>query len=131
PRTNDDFTKKLYSTYLSYIPVEELTYGLKINTDNRGSFTEFIKTSESGQVSINVSKPGITKGNHWHNTKNEKFLVIGGKAIVRLMNLQSNEIHEYILDESKMQVLDIPPGYVHNIQNIGDNNLVTVMWANE
>jgi UDP-2-acetamido-2,6-beta-L-arabino-hexul-4-ose reductase len=102
-----------------------------MNKDNRGSFTEFIKSNDRGQVSINVSKPGIIKGNHWHKTKNEKFLVVSGTAKIRLMNLHTEEIVSYTLSDTEFQVIDIPPGYVHNIVNIGKDNLVTVMWANE
>lgn len=131
PDTKNTFVKKLYSTYLSYIPIEELVYNLKMNNDNRGSFTEFIKSNDRGQVSINVSKPGIIKGNHWHKTKNEKFLVVSGTAKIKLMNLHTEEIVSYTLSDTEFQVIDIPPGYVHNIVNIGKENLVTVMWANE
>jgi len=106
-------------------------YDLKMNIDQRRSFTEFIKTHERGQVSINISKPGIVKGNHWHNTKNEKFLVVSGKGVIRFRNIYSKEIIEYYVSGDKLQVIDIPPGYTHNIENIGDTDMVTVMWANE
>lgn len=131
PNMSDQFTKKLYSTYLSYLPQNQFSYDLKMNVDNRGSFTEFIKTSERGQVSINISKPGITKGNHWHHTKNEKFLVVNGKGVIRFRKLDSDKIIEYYVSSEKMEVVDIPTGYTHNIENLGDTDMVTIMWANE
>lgn len=131
PNMSDDFTRKLYSTYLSYLPEDDFSYNLKMNKDERGSFTEFIRTPDRGQVSINVSKPGITKGNHWHHTKNEKFLVVSGKGVIRFRKIDSDKIIEYFVDGSKMEVIDIPTGYTHNIENIGDIDLVTVMWVNE
>jgi UDP-2-acetamido-2,6-beta-L-arabino-hexul-4-ose reductase len=131
PNMENDLTKKLYSTYLSFLPENKFSYDLKMNCDHRGSFTEFMRTSERGQVSINVSKPGITKGNHWHHTKNEKFLVVNGEGLIRFRKLDSNEIIEYRVSGEKLQVVDIPTGYTHSIVNIGENDLVTVMWANE
>ncbi len=131
PDMSDGFTRKLYSTYLSYLPPNEFSYPLKMNKDNRGSFTEFIKTADRGQVSINISKPGITKGNHWHHTKNEKFLVVSGKGCIRFRKIDSNEIIEYHVSGDKLEVVDIPPGYTHNIVNTSDKDMVTVMWANE
>lgn len=124
-------SKKLYSTYLSYLPKEKFSYDLKMNVDERGSFTEFLKTKEFGQVSINVSKPGITKGNHWHHSKNEKFLVVSGKGLIQFRNIFNDDIIEYYVSGDKMEVVDIPTGYTHNIINLGDTDLVTVMWANE
>ncbi|MCD7034585.1 capsular polysaccharide biosynthesis protein CapF [Metabacillus sp. GX 13764] len=131
PNMNDPFTKKLYSTYLSYLPEDQFSYELKMNVDNRGSFTEFLKTPERGQVSINVSKPGITKGNHWHHTKNEKFLVVSGTGVIRFRKVDTEEIIEYFVSGDKLEVVDIPTGYTHNIENLGETNMVTVMWANE
>ena len=131
PNMADAFTKKLYSTYLSYLPGNKFSYPLKMNVDQRGSFTEMIRTPDRGQVSINVSKPGITKGNHWHHTKNEKFLVVSGSGIIRFRKLNSDEIIEYFVSGEKMEVVDIPVGYTHNIENIGDTDMVTVMWCNE
>jgi UDP-2-acetamido-2,6-beta-L-arabino-hexul-4-ose reductase len=128
---SDAFIKKLYSTYLSYLPEDQFSYELKMNVDNRGSFTEFIKTPDRGQVSVNISKPGITKGNHWHHTKNEKFLVVRGKGVIRFRKLDSNEVLEYFVSGDKMEVVDIPTGYTHNIENLGDTDMVTIMWANE
>jgi len=131
PNMSNAFVKKLYSTYLSYLPEDEFGYFLKMNTDQRGSFTEFIKTQERGQISVNISKPGITKGNHWHHTKNEKFLVVNGKGIIRFRKIDSNEVIEYPVSGEKLQVVDIPVGYTHNIENTGDTDMVTIMWANE
>ena len=131
PDMEDEFSKDLYSTYLSYIPEENFKYDLKINTDNRGSFTEMFKSLERGQVSLNVAKPGIVKGNHWHNTKNEKFIVVSGKAAIRFRKIDSDKIIEYIVSGDKFEVVDIPVGYTHNIENVGDTDLLTIMWANE
>lgn len=131
PDMSNSFTKKLYSTYLSYLPEDQFSYDLKMNVDHRGSFTEFIKTPERGQVSVNISKPGITKGNHWHHTKNEKFLVVSGHGVIRFRKINSNEVIEYYVSGDKMQVVDIPTGYTHNIENLGDTDMVTIMWANE
>jgi UDP-2-acetamido-2,6-beta-L-arabino-hexul-4-ose reductase len=131
PDTFDTFTKKLYSTYLSYLPTNQFSYELKMNIDNRGSFTEFFKTPDRGQVSVNISKPGITKGNHWHHTKNEKFLVVSGRGVIRFRKIDSKEIHEYYVSGDNLTVVDIPVGYTHNIENLGDSDMVTVMWANE
>lgn len=129
--TEGSFGKKLYSTYLSYLPVDGFSYPLKINTDDRGSFTEIFKSVDRGQVSINISKPGITKGNHWHHTKNEKFVVVSGQGLVRFRKIGSDEIIEYYVSGDKLEVVDIPTGYTHSIINIGDTDMVTLMWCNE
>lgn len=131
PNMGYDLEKKLYSTYLSYLPEEEFSYLLKMNKDTRGSFTEFIKTPERGQISVNISKPGVTKGNHWHHTKNEKFLVVHGKACIQFRKIDSTQVLEYHVSGDIMEVVDIPIGYTHNIINEGEEELVTVMWANE
>ena len=131
PDMGDGFTKKLYSTYLSYLPKNSFSYPLKMNIDNRGSFTEIIRTKERGQFSVNITKPGITKGNHWHHTKNEKFLVVSGKGVVRFRKIDSDDIIKYQVDGEKMEAVDIPPGYTHNITNTGETDLVTLMWVNE
>ena len=131
PNMEDALTKKLYSTYLSFLPEKEFSYHLKMNTDDRGAFTEFLRTPERGQVSVNVSKPGITKGNHWHHTKNEKFLVVSGEGLIRFRKLDSDEIIEYKVSGEKLEVVDIPIGYTHSIVNMGESDLVTVMWVNE
>lgn len=131
PNQGDAFSKKLYATYLSYLPKKEFSYPLKMNMDMRGSFTEFLKTDEYGQVSVNISKPGIVKGNHWHHTKNEKFLVVSGKGVIRFRKIDEDEIVEYYVSGEKLEVVDIPTGYTHNIENLGDSDMVTIMWANE
>jgi UDP-2-acetamido-2,6-beta-L-arabino-hexul-4-ose reductase len=131
PDMGNPFVKKLYSTYLSYLPEEQFSYELKMNADNRGSFTEILKTSDRGQVSVNISKPGITKGNHWHQTKNEKFLVVSGKGVIRFRKIDSDQVLEYYVSGEKLEVVDIPPGYTHNIENLGATDMVTIMWANE
>ncbi len=131
PNMEDVLTKKLYSTYLSFLPEDQFSYDLKMNCDYRGSFTEFMRTPERGQVSVNVSKPGITKGNHWHHTKNEKFLVVSGEGLIRFRKIDSDVIIEYRVSGEKLQVVDIPTGYTHSIENIGESDLITVMWANE
>lgn len=131
PNMSDAFAKKLYSTYLSYLPEDQFSYDLKMNVDQRGSFTEFIKTPDRGQVSVNISKPGITKGNHWHHTKNEKFLVVSGKGVISFRKIDSAEVLQYFVSGDKMEVVDIPTGYTHNIENLGDSDMITIMWANE
>ncbi|MEG1009365.1 MAG: NAD-dependent epimerase/dehydratase family protein [Clostridia bacterium] len=131
PNMGSEITKKLYSTYLSYLPEDKFSYELKMNVDNRGSFTEFLKTADKGQVSINISKPGITKGNHWHNTKNEKFLVVSGNGVIRFRKIGCSEIIEYRVSGEKLEVVDIPVGYTHSIVNEGTADMVTVMWVNE
>jgi UDP-2-acetamido-2,6-beta-L-arabino-hexul-4-ose reductase len=131
PDMSDPFCKKLYSTYLSYLPTDSFSYPLKMNVDDRGSFTEFLRTPERGQVSVNISKPGITKGNHWHHTKNEKFLVVSGCGIIRFRKIGSEEVLEYAVSGDKLEVVDIPTGYTHNISNTGETDMVTVMWVNE
>jgi len=131
PDMSDAFASKLYSTYLSYLPKDQFSYPLKMNVDNRGSFTEFIRTPERGQISVNVSRPGITKGNHWHHSKNEKFLVVSGQGVIRFRQVGSEEIIEYPVCGDTLEVVDIPTGYTHNIENTGNTEMVTVMWANE
>ena len=133
PDLGDAFTKKLYSTYLSYLPENAFGYPLKMNVDARGSFTEIIRTPDRGQFSVNISKPRITKGNHWHHTKNEKFLVVSGKGVIRFrdMNDPDGKVLEYFVSGDKLEVIDIPTGYTHNIENLGDTDMVTFMWCNE
>ena len=131
PDVSNPLVKKLYSNYLSYLPEDQFSYELKMNVDHRGSFTEFIKTIDRGQVSVNVSKPGITKGNHWHHTKNEKFLVVSGTGVIRFRHIESTKIIEYFVSGEKLEVVDIPVGYTHNIENLGSTDMVTIMWANE
>lgn len=130
--TEGSFEKKLYSTYLSYLDPKDFSYKLKMNVDNRGSFTELVKSLDRGQVSINISKPGITKGQHWHNTKTEKFIVVAGTGIIQLRKIGTDEIVEYRVSGEEITVVDMIPGYTHNIINLSETeNLVTVMWCNE
>lgn len=127
----DSFEKKLYSTFLSYLPTDQFAYDLTMHCDDRGSFTEALRTPERGQVSVNISRPGIVKGNHWHHTKNEKFLVVQGEGVIRFRRIDSDEVITYHVSGKKLQVVDIPCGYTHNIENVGSEDMVTVMWANE
>lgn len=129
--SENSFEKKLYSTYLSYLPEEEFSYPLVMHEDARGSFTEILKSADRGQVSINISKPGITKGNHWHHTKNEKFVVVSGKALIRFRKYGEDRVIEYHVSGDKLEVVDIPTGYTHSIINEGETDLVTLMWCNE
>ncbi len=131
PLMSDPFVKKLYATYLSYLPKNDFSYQLKMNCDDRGSFTEILRTQHHGQFSVNISKPGITKGQHWHHTKNEKFVVVSGKGVIRFRKPDSSEIIEYFVSGDKISVVDIPTGYTHNIENLGDTDMVTFMWCNE
>lgn len=131
PDFNNEFEKKLYSTYLSFLPTDCFAYSLDKKEDDRGSFTEFIRTKGQGQVSVNVAKPQITKGNHWHHTKNEKFLVVSGEADISFRKVGDDKVITYHVTGDEMKVVDIPCGYTHNIKNVGDTELVTVMWANE
>jgi UDP-2-acetamido-2,6-beta-L-arabino-hexul-4-ose reductase len=161
PDCADPFVRTLYSTYLSYLPPEQFSYPLTTKADARGSFTEFLRTPERGQVSVNISKPGIVKGNHWHHTKNEKFLVVSGEGVIRVRRVlkcenaglpqsgsskaqecenarvrkwvtpEGNEVIEYWVSGEKLEVVEIPPGYTHNIENLGDADMVTIMWASE
>lgn len=124
-------SKKLYSTYLSYLPKDKFSYPLKMNVDYRGSFTEILRTKDRGQFSVNISKPGITKGEHWHHTKNEKFVVVSGKGLIQFRKVGSDEVINYHVSGEKIEVVDIPTGYTHNIINEGDTDLVTFMWCNE
>ena len=129
--TEGSLEKKLYSTYLSYLPEDRFSYPLDMKEDERGSFTEILKSVDRGQVSVNIARPGVTKGNHWHHTKNEKFVVVSGRALIRFRRHGSNEIFEYHVSGDKLEVVDIPTGYVHSIINEGDTDLVTLMWCNE
>ncbi|HIW74396.1 MAG TPA: capsular polysaccharide biosynthesis protein CapF [Firmicutes bacterium] len=131
PDMGDPLTRKLYSTYLSYLPEDGFAYPLRKNADARGSFTEILRTVDRGQFSVNIAKPGVTKGNHWHHSKNEKFLVVSGKGIIRFRRIDSEQVLEYPVDGENPTVVDIPTGYTHSIQNIGEDDLVTFMWANE
>lgn len=128
----NSFAKKLYSTYLSYLPAEKTIFDLKMNKDERGSFTELLKTLSCGQFSVNISKPGITKGEHWHNSKWEFFIVVAGHGLIQERRIGSEEIREYEVSGDKIQAVQMLPGFTHNIINLSQTeNLVTVMWANE
>ena len=128
----NSFAKKLYSTYLSYLPKEKVAFPLKMNVDERGSFTELVHTLNAGQVSINISKPGITKGQHWHNTKWEFFIVVAGHGLIQERKLGTDEVIEFEVSGDNIQCIHMLPGYTHNIINLSDTeNLVTVMYCNE
>lgn len=128
----NSFAKKLYSTYLSYLPKEKTIFPLKMNVDDRGSFTELLKSEKCGQVSINISKPGITKGQHWHNTKWEFFIVVSGHGLIQERKIGTDEIIEFEVSGDKIEAIHMLPGYTHNIINLSETeDLVTVMWANE
>lgn len=129
---NNSFIKKLYSTFLSYFPKEKVAFPLKMNIDDRGSFTELLKSKDVGQVSINISKPGITKGQHWHNSKWEFFIVVAGHGLIQERKIGSDEVIEFEVSGDKIEAVHMLPGYTHNIINLSQTeNLVTVMWANE
>lgn len=126
------FAKKLYSTYLSYLPQDKVSFPLKMNVDDRGSFTELLKTASHGQVSVNISKPGITKGQHWHNSKWEFFIVVSGHGLIQERKVDTDEVIEFEVSGDRIEAIHMLPGYTHNIINLSETeNLVTVMWANE
>ena len=128
----NSFEKKLYSTYLSYLPKDMVSFPLKMNVDDRGSFTELLKTKNCGQFSVNISKPGITKGQHWHNTKWEFFIVVSGKGLIEQRRIDSDEVLRFYVSGEKLEAVHMLPGYTHNIINLSDTeDLVTLMWANE
>lgn len=127
----DSLSKKLYSTYISYLPLNSFSYPLTMNMDKRGSFTEVFKSEDRGQISVNITKPGIAKGNHWHHTKNEKFLVVSGKGVIRFRQHGDSKIIEYHVSGERLEIVDIPTGYSHAIVNEGSTDLVTLMWCNE
>ena len=129
---HNSFAKKLYSTYLSYLPKEKVSFPLKMNVDARGSFTELLRTEKCGQFSVNISKPGITKGQHWHNTKWEFFIVVSGHGLIQLRKIGSDEVLNFEVSGDKIEAIHMLPGYTHNIINLSQTeDLVTVMWANE
>ena len=130
--TPGSFEKKLYSMYISYLPKEKTVYPLKMNVDQRGSFTELLHTANAGQVSINISKPGITKGQHWHNSKLEQFIVVSGHGMIQMRSLLTGEIREFEVSGDKIEAVQMLPGWTHNIINLSDtDDLLTVMWCNE
>lgn len=132
PDLSDDFTRKLYSTYLSYLPKDKVSIPLKMNIDNRGSFTEILKSKSCGQFSLNVSKPGVTKGNHFHHSKWEFFVVVKGKALIEMRDINSDEVLRFEVSDEKIEAIHMLPGYTHNIINLSNTeDLITLMWANE
>ncbi len=138
PRVSDNFIKALYSTYLSYLPAEKVSYHLEMKKDDRGSFTEFIKTNNHGQISVNVSKPGITKGQHWHNNRVEKFLVVSGRGLLQQRKVGRDEkgqlypVYESYVSSERMEVVEVRPGFTHNLINLSDTeDLVTIIWGND
>jgi len=131
PKLDDAFTSKIYSTFISYLPPEELSYALTSHVNARGSFTEVFRTPERGQFSMNISKPGIVKGHHWHHSKTEKFLVVSGQGEIRFRKVGSDKVYSYVVSGEKLEVVDIPPGYTHCIENTGKTDMVTLMWASE
>lgn len=131
PDIDNRLTKNLYSTFLSYLPSDRFSYPLRTYVDNRGAFTELAHFGGLGQVSVNISKVGVTKGNHWHHTKTEKFIVVSGEAVIRFRKVGTDAIVTYRANGSKLEVIDIPPGYTHNITNVGDTDMVTIIWASE
>lgn len=131
PNQADAFTKKLHSTYLSYLPAEKLQYTLAAHSDARGAFAEFLRTKDRGQLSINVTKPGYVKGNHWHHTKHEIFLSVSGEGMIRLRKIGESGVIEIPITGGRLEPVIIPPGYTHSLENTGEVDLVTVMWASE
>ena len=131
PSLEEEFDRALYSTFLSYLEEDNFSYKLKKNADNRGWLAEFIKSTSMGQIFISKTKPGITRGNHWHHTKVEKFLVIQGEAVIRFRKIDSDNVLEYKVNGEIPEVVDIPVGYTHSIENIGDEDVITLFWACE
>jgi len=131
PDMSDPFTKKLHAAYLSYLPTDSFAYPLKMNVDDRGSFTEIMHTKHHGQFSVNITKPGVVKGNHWHHTKIEKFLVVSGEGVIRFRRVDGAEVIEYHVSGSEHIVVDIAPGYTHSIENTGNVDLITFIWCSE
>jgi len=131
PDFSDPFIKRLYATYLSYLPENEFSYRPEIKIDNRGQLAELLKSPYSGQIFISRTKPGITRGNHYHDTKTEKFIVIDGEAIIRFRHIKRGDIIEYRISGNDLRIVDIPPGYTHSIENVGDKELIVLFWASE
>ena len=131
PDLSDSFVQQLYSTFLSYVDPSKWDYGLQIREDNRGSLAEFVKADGFGQIFVSRTKPGITRGNHYHHVKTEKFLVLSGQGLIRLRHINDTKVIEYLVRGDEYRVVDIPPGYTHSIENVGDSEMVTLFWANE
>jgi UDP-2-acetamido-2,6-beta-L-arabino-hexul-4-ose reductase len=131
PQTGDEFTKKLFATYVSYLELPKMEFTPKMNTDDRGSFTELVRTIESGQFSVSVSKPGIFRGNHYHHTKMERFIVAKGKARISFRHINEKEVFNFDVDDSELKIITIPVGYTHKIENIGNDDMILLLWCNE
>jgi len=131
PQTGDEFTKKLFATYTSYLPLKDISYKMKTHVDQRGSFSELLHTQCSGQVSISTSKPGVVRGNHYHHTKMEKFIVVKGKAKIKLRKIDEIEVFEYLVSEEAIESITMLPGYTHSIENIGEEEMILIIWCNE
>jgi len=131
PDCSDDFMKCLYATYLSFLPEDDFAYKVKLNTDNRGWLFELLKSEHFGQIFVSTTLPGITRGNHYHNTKLEKFCVVRGEGVIRFRSVISDKILEYVVNDKEIKVVDIPPGYTHSIKNIGSEEMIVLFWANQ
>lgn len=131
PKVGSGFERALYATYLSYLPIDRFSYQISGHQDNRGTFYEILKTLDSGQFSISTTAPGVTRGNHYHHTKNEKFLVVRGEALIKFRHIVTNETITYRVSDKKMEIVEMIPGYTHNITNIGDEEMILFLWANE
>ena len=131
PDQRDALTAKLYATYQSYLPENDFSYTLTMHKDERGSFSEFVRTDGQGQFSANVIKPHVTKGNHWHHSKHEKFLVVAGEGVIRFRQINSDKVFEYKVSGKRHEVVEIPPGYTHNIENLGETDMTVIIWTNE
>ena len=131
PDLADDFTRCLHATYLSYLPPDELAYPVEMKADQRGWLFELLKSPHIGQIFVSVTRPGVTRGNHWHHTKVEKFVVVQGQAVIRFRKINGGETLEYAVSGERIRIVDIPPGYTHHIENTGERDLVTVFWASE
>ena len=131
PNQADELTRKLYATYQSYLPEDDFSHALTMHADERGSFSEFVRTDGQGQFSANVIKPHVTKGNHWHHSKHEKFLVVAGEGVIRFRHILGEKIFEYHVSGARHEVVEIPPGYTHSIENVGDTDMTVFIWANE
>lgn len=131
PNTGNDFVKKLYSTYISYIDIDKLAVNAVKNVDDRGAFIELMRTYDSGQFSVSFSKPGIVRGNHYHHTKLERFIVIKGKAKISFSSVINDDCYSFIVDDNDIKIVTIPVGYTHNIENIGDEEMILAIWCNE
>jgi UDP-2-acetamido-2,6-beta-L-arabino-hexul-4-ose reductase len=128
---NHELTSKLYSTYLSFLPEDDFAYNLKVNKDERGSLAEFLKSPAIGQIFISRTVPGVTRGNHYHNSKVEKFFVVEGKGVIRFRSVLNSEVLEYPVDGRDFRVVDIPPGYTHSIENVGEGEMIVLFWTGE